>query len=124
MNQIKHRKCNDLRRPVKLELPGGLSLRIHHWVEGDPPEYQHAHPWSFITFVLWGGYTDRGDGRPDDIVKGPTVRFRDTNWRHAVVDPLPHTWSVILTGFKFKSWRFWMHGREVDRNEWDGRICD
>lgn len=122
-SNILHRKCNDLRR-WKLEFKSGWSIRLHHWVQGDPENYQHAHPWNFYTLVLRGGYTDRGEGRADDVVRAPAIRFRDLTWRHAVVDPLPHTWSIIVTGPKVRSWRFWMSGIEVDRQTWDGRVCD
>lgn len=121
---IKHRKCNDLRR-WKLEDPiWGWSIRLHHWVKGDPEEYQHAHPWSFLALVLRGGYVDRGDGRPDDVVHAPAIRLRDKEWRHTIVDVRPHTWTVVVTGPKLKPWRFWIRGRQVDRSEWDARVCD
>lgn len=120
---INHKKCNDL-RVWKIELKSGRAVRLHHWIKGDPDDYQHKHPWSFITIVLWGGYTDRGEGRPDDVVCGPGIRFRDKDWRHTVVDVRPHTWSIVLTGLKLESWRFWICDRQVDQSEWDARICD
>lgn len=120
---ILHRKCNDLRR-WKLEHSSGVSIRLHHWVQGDPEEYQHAHPWTFITIVLRGGYIDRGFDRPDDCVIAPAIRIRDRNWHHAVIAPEPHTWSIIITGPKVDKWRFWIKGRSVTREEWDGRVCD
>jgi hypothetical protein len=123
VSQIKHRKCNDLRR-WKLETKSGWSARLHHWVEGDPEDYQHAHPWTFISIVLRGGYTDRGDGRPDDVLRAFQYRVRDTDWRHSVIDVLPHTWTIVITGPKIDAWRFWMWGRQVTREEWDGRACD
>lgn len=122
MTGIAHRICGDLRR-WKVELPNGISLRLHHWAAGDPPQYQHAHPWPFLTIVIWGGYDDIADGRPVDCVRAPAVRLRDTNWRHSVVDPLPHTWSIVITGRKLKTWRFWMSGRQVDSEEWNTRAC-
>ena len=123
MSGIEHRKCNDLRR-WKIELPWGWSARLHHWVEGDPEHYQHAHPWGFVTIVLSGGYDDVADGREPDLVRAPTIRYRDRDWRHCVVNVLPRTWSVVLTGPKVGRWRFWMSDREVEREEWDGRVCD
>jgi hypothetical protein len=123
MAEIKHRKCNDLRR-WKLESKNGWSIRLHHWVDGDPENYQHAHPWNFLTILVSGGYDDVGEGRDTDLVRSPCVRYRDLNWRHSVINVRPRTWSIILTGPKIRPWRFWMWGREVNHDEWDGRVCD
>lgn len=37
---------------------GFCSIRLHHWVGSDDPRALHDHPWPFVTFVFWGGYTD------------------------------------------------------------------
>jgi hypothetical protein len=120
---VKHFRCNDLRR-WKLEVGDWFSIRLHHWVEGDPEEYQHAHPWNFLTIVLWGGYDDVGEGRAPDLVRAPTVRYRPLTWRHSVINCRPNTWTIVITGRVIRKWRFWIGEREVDREEWNGRICD
>lgn len=117
-----HFKCNDLRR-WKLSLWGGISIRLHHWVEGDPREYQHSHPWNFLTFVLRGGYTDVGDGRPDDVVRAPAVRLRSSEWRHAVTKVRPSTWSIVITGRLIDRWKFWIGRWRVNEQEWNEREC-
>lgn len=121
-NGAEHFRCNDLRR-WKLDL-GFCSIRLHHWVKGDPQEYQHKHPWNFLTFVLWGGYDDVGEGREPDLVRAPTIRYRDKTWRHAVVNCRANTWTIVVTGRAVDKWRFWIGSREVKTNEWNGRICD
>jgi hypothetical protein len=123
MAEIKHRKCNDLRR-WKLEHKSGWSIRLHHWVKGDPEPYQHAHPWNFLTIILSGGYDDVGEGRAADRLRAPAFRFRPLGWRHSIINVLPRTWSIIITGPKVTKWRFWIWGSEVNRVEWDGRVCD
>lgn len=122
-SNAEHFRCNDLRR-WKLEVGKLFSIRLHHWVKGDPAEYQHKHPWNFLTIVLWGGYDDVGEGRPVDRVRAPTVRYRDKNWRHAVVNCKPGTWTIVVTGSVVDKWRFWIGSREVNTQEWNGRICD
>lgn len=119
----KHFKCNDLRR-WKLAFGDWFSVRLHHWVKGDPPNYQHAHPWNFLTIVLSGGYDDIGDGRPIDHVRAPAIRYRSLTWRHAVINVLPRTWTIVLTGRIVRPWRFWIDNREVGELEWNGRVCD
>jgi hypothetical protein len=118
-----HFRCNDLRR-WKIEIGSWFSIRLHHWVEGDPEKYQHKHPWNFLTIVLRGGYDDVGEGRPVDHVRAPTIRYRTKDWRHAVVNCLPGTWTVVITGRVIDKWRFWIGSREVNTDEWNGRICD
>lgn len=122
-SDVRHFKCNDLRR-WKAEFGRLFSVRLHHWVGGDPEPYQHAHPWNFLTFVLWGGYDDVAEGRPVDRVRGPCVRYRPMTWRHSVINVRPRTWSIVITGRVLGRWRFWMHNREVEQEEWDGRVCD
>lgn len=36
----------------------GFSIRLHHWIRSDDKRFFHDHPWSFITLVLKGQYTD------------------------------------------------------------------
>jgi hypothetical protein len=118
-----HFKCNDLRR-WKLAVGSLFSVRLHHWVKGDPGEYQHSHPWNFLTLVLWGGYDDVGEGRPVDHVHAPAVRYRRMNWRHSVINVRPHTWTVVITGRMLGRWRFWIGARPVAEQEWNLRACD
>lgn len=118
-----HFKCNDLRR-WKFKLGDWFSIRLHHWVQGDPPDYQHSHPWNFLTIVLTGGYDDIGEGRPVDVVRGPTVRYRSWTWRHSVINTLPGTWTIVLTGKVMRPWRFWIGSQEVSEADWNLRTCD
>lgn len=108
----------------KLTVGSLFSVRLHHWVKGDPEEYQHAHPWNFVTIVLWGGCDDVGERREPDLVRAPTVRYRPMSWRHSVINCRPHTWTIVITGRLLGSWRYWMDDREVVEEEWNGRICD
>jgi len=118
----KHFRCNDLRR-WKLEAGRLFSVRLHHWVAGDPEEYQHMHPWNFLTIVLWGGYDDVAEGRPTDYVRAPAVRYRPMSWRHSVINVRPGTWSLVITGRVLGAWRFFIRNREVDVQEWNERPC-
>lgn len=122
-DDAEHFRCNDLRR-WKIKVGDLFSIRLHHWVQGDPPEYQHKHPWNFLTIVLWGGYDDVGEGRAADRVRAPTIRYRGKEWRHAVINVLPRTWTIVITGRVIDRWRFWIGSRQVDVKEWNQRVCD
>lgn len=119
-----HNRCNDLRRLLKWEFRNGFSIRVHHWVSGDPENYQHTHPWPFLTIVLWGGYNDVSDDRPTDYVRGPCVRYRPITWRHSVINVLPKTWTIVITGRIVKKWEFWIDNKKVDEKTWGLRKCD
>jgi len=121
-SNAQHFKCNDLRR-WKFQLGELFSIRLHHWVAGDPEEYQHAHPWNFVTIVFKGGYDDVGEGRPTDYVRGPTIRYRPLTWRHAVINCIPGTWSLVITGRVVRDWRFWIGKDEVSEEVWNDRAC-
>jgi hypothetical protein len=122
-SDAKHFRCNDLRR-WKLTVGSLFSVRLHHWVKGDPQDYQHTHPWNFLSIVLLGGYDDVGEGRATDYVRAPCIRYRRMDWRHSVVNVKSGTWTVVITGRLLSRWRFWMHGQEVNEQQWDGRQCD
>lgn len=124
IGEVDHLKCNGLIRPFVLRLGERLpSIRIHRWVAGDPPQYQHAHPWAFLTLVLRGGYDDVGQGRPTDTVRAPAIRLRRRDWQHAVCDPLSGTLTIVVTGKRRGSWRYWMGDQEVNETTWNAREC-
>lgn len=120
---LDHFRCNDLRR-WKLSIGELCSIRLHHWVKGDPKDQQHSHPWHFLTLVLWGGYDDVGEGRKPDLVRAPTLRYRRMSWRHSVIDVKPHTWTIVITGRILGVWKYWVNNKQVTEEEWNGRVCD
>lgn len=69
----------------------------------EPPEC-HDRPWGFVTIIFKGGYWEyaydfwewRGPG---------SILFRPAIWRHNVVTE-GVSWSIIITGRKFREWGF------------------
>lgn len=60
-----------------------FSIRVHRWLRSDDKRYFHDHPWSFITLVLRGSYTDVSEsGR--DVLRAGSIRFRRAEHRHYV----------------------------------------
>ena len=47
-----------LERFTLLKTPWG-QLRIHHFRRSDEDHELHDHPWSFVTFILAGGYHEQ-----------------------------------------------------------------
>lgn len=47
-----------MRRWYILVFPRLFSIRIHHIQLGDLDRWPHDHPWSFLSIILRGGYTE------------------------------------------------------------------
>jgi len=100
----------------RIETPAG-SLRLHHWLAPDDDRALHDHPWSFLIFVVRGGYRDVSPVR-DDYLLAPAVRFRRSSHRHSVV-PFPGgAWTVMVTGPVVRRWGFWPDGKFVRANKY------
>lgn len=69
----------------------------------EPPEC-HDHPWSFITFILKGGYNEYHDGKW--IWRGPgSILYRPAEFSHNVVTK-GVAWSIVIVGNKKRNWGF------------------
>lgn len=64
----------------------------------------HNHPWSFVTFILWGGYWEWN--RSTDWVwrKPGSVLRRHATWSHNVVTLERPSWSLVIVGPKLYGW--------------------
>lgn len=90
--------------------PRLFSVRVHHFVRSDDPRYKHDHPWWYLTFVVKGGYWDRGEEEAT-YLKAPAVAFRRATRPH-YVDPDPGgVWTVVLTGRQKRVWGFHVKGK-------------
>ncbi len=88
---------------------GAFSLRVHEWIRSDDKRYMHDHPWSFLTIVLRGSYTDvSAKGR--DVLRAGSIRFRRATHRHYVEVPAGGAVSFLITGPKVRDWGFWVKG--------------
>ncbi len=97
-------------------LPG---LRLHQIFKSDIDRELHCHPWSFISFVLAGGYWEHlSDG--SKTWHGPgSVLYRKAETLHRL--ELPSTaWTFVLRWRKTRSWGFmtsngWIGWKEFDK---------
>lgn len=96
---------------------GLCSIRLHHWLASDDDRNYHDHPWSFVTFVLKGGYWD---ATPDllDRLNAPCVAFRRAEHRHTVVIDRHGCWTLLLTGPVRRKWGFWVNGKFKKANKY------
>jgi hypothetical protein len=103
------------------------SIRLHHWLHSDDNRAFHDHPFNFITFVLWGGYTDKGPDK-DEIMNAPKISYRPANHMHTVQVNPGGCWTLLLTGPQIRKWGFW-NGKKWKKSnkyflEHGMRVCD
>lgn len=118
---------------------GGMYL--HRFDAPDPGLDLHDHPWSFVSILLWGSYTEErapirqaaiyarlAEEFPRSCTRGVTERRRWLSVRtlrldecHRVTDLHGRgpVWTLILRGPRRRQWGFyiptgWMHEHEYD----------
>lgn len=113
---------------------GLFSIKIHKILLSDDA-CLHDHPWSFISFIFWRGYTEEsyrflGSPVPNSKInfeefrmngihsgllkeyivtkkyKAPTMLWRSANYTHRLVVDKP-AYSFVITFKKVRQWGFW-----------------
>lgn len=92
-----------------------INVYLHKFLRDDEDRALHDHPWSFLSFMVWGAYTEI---RPTNILgelmnwpktrSAPSIAFRRATDRHrvALIDGRP-CWTIVITGPKVREWGFW-----------------
>lgn len=87
------------------------ALMLHKMHRPDDHSCHHDHPWSFWTFVLYGGYVEQVT-QPDGTVNARRNRpgmllFRPAEHAHRIHRlPRGHCWTLVLRFKKRRSWGF------------------
>lgn len=91
-----------------MRLPFGCSIKVHHILRPDDDRCQHNHPWSFWTFVLWGGYIEQvAEHNVRHHMKWLHGAWRPHGFRHRIIElPRGHSWTLILVGKTQSTWGF------------------
>lgn len=104
-----------------------FSIRLHHWWGSDDPDAMHDHASWFITCVLWGGYDDKfmtQDGWSIDRLRFGSIRFRDAEFRHTVINRYRNTWTLCLFGVPSRRWQFFSlrTGKRMKRDKYFAEV--
>ena len=80
------------------------AMYLHRLKAQKIPPQCHDHPWSFVTIILKGGYSEFHDGewvwrRPGSIL------YRPAEWSHNVVTR-DVAWSIVFVSRKHREWGF------------------
>lgn len=103
---------------------GSFAIRLHYWLRDDDHRAYHDHPHWLRLLVLKGGYTDvspnRGlaDGERRDTLRAGSMRFREASYQHKVVDVIPGTWTVLITGRSDRKWGFFLNDKRYPRDKY------
>lgn len=87
-------------------------VRLHHILSSDDDTLYHSHPYNFVSFILWGGYTEY---QPD----GTVTRYRIGNRNRMSIDDYHRlelekpAWTLVFTGSRVADWGFWS-GKQGD----------
>lgn len=102
---------------------GGIFL--HHMTAPDPGYDLHNHPWSFLSLVLKGGYSE--DYSENHSVrlqrwKPWSIHFFPRRGRHRVVSLRDgkSSWSIIIHGPNTREWGFFVDGQWLPARVYEG----
>lgn len=110
---------------------------VHRIAGPDPGLDLHDHPWPFLTWILWGGYSEEVASADSAVTCAQIAeRWPDTctpgvprSWRrwsihrmpltvaHRITSAKPHTWTIVLRGPTRRVWGFYP---PTGRVEWTG----
>lgn len=105
-----------------------FSLYVHWIFEEDTDRDPHDHPWVFWSWVVKGGYVEEITGQfssglyysePPRVHRRWSLHKMPFDKAHKIVSVLPGTVSVIVTGRRRRSFRFWTPERQVPWDEYD-----
>lgn len=102
-----------------------FALYVHDIHEPDGDRAPHNHPWTFISIVLRGHYTEHVHVDPDPERKRVETIVEKTHKRfsihkmpqsqaHTIVEAGPNLKTLILTGRRRSSWGFFTDKGYVD----------
>lgn len=102
--------CPLMHRWTLLDL-SAWKLLVHHFLPNASDTDYHDHPRSFLTVVIYGGYTDRTPWGVVDALRAGSIRFRDAEHAHITTVGPRGCWTVVVMGPKRRKWGFWRDGK-------------
>lgn len=95
-----------------------LHIRIHRIKRADATPFHHTHPFSYISVILRGGYTEDVNGELFTHRVGSVIARRDVT-PHRIVDVNPKTVTLFLTWKnKGQHWELIDRGNQYPVNDW------
>lgn len=85
------------------------NLYVHHFPgepsgQGPDGEMPHFHPWSTLSVMLKGGYTELIDHKVTRVSKAPALVPLSYKQSHRLVKATPGTWTLFFHGPRRQNW--------------------
>jgi hypothetical protein len=89
-----------------------FSLYLHKFLAGDSDPYVHDHPWTFLSIILRGGYTEvRRNNHTRRLhkrhIRHVNLMRRDDAHYIERLDRVP-SWSLLFVGRRRRTWGFYV----------------
>lgn len=117
-----------------------FSIYLHKIYRSDEDFHQHDHPWSFLSFILSGGYIEESEEKKKEyrrfswnfkraetphkiqLTNGPTTTLifcgpRRRTWGYHVNQP----WGIWLPNEEYRKFRDWARTSK-NKEEFEGRV--
>jgi len=85
-----------------------FGIYVHKWLQPDPRETPHNHPWPFFSLILWGEYYERiaGQGIWDHRYLRRWLNVVPRNRFHSVPYVRSPTWTLMFVGRDRGDWGY------------------
>ena len=99
-----------------------LGIYLHRLHVSDEDRALHDHPWSFLSWLIGGGYYEHtAEGR--FWRRRFSLLWRPAEWRHRLELRRP-TWTLVIRGSRRRRWGFVIAGRWVGWQAYGTQWCD
>jgi len=99
-----------------------INIYLHHFLRSDDDRALHDHPWSNLSILLKGSYTEHsvrpGQIEVKSVLQKGQVKFRISGkYAHRIELTDGECWTLFITGPKYRKWGFHCKGGWVPWNQ-------
>lgn len=95
-----------------------FNIYLHHFQKSDDERALHCHPWTNVSCLIEGRYIEHtiaaGGVNHRKVYEAGALKFRTGSYAHRIeMFPGETTWSLFITGPKYREWYFHCKSRLV-----------
>lgn len=83
-----------------------LGIYVHELVADDYDRALHDHPWSFLSIILSGQYSEVTNQPGAKHYHRGSVKFRPAEYCHQLYAVYEPTWTLVIRGRRRREWGF------------------
>ena len=105
-----------------------FGIYLHRLMTSDEDRALHDHPWSFVTWLIGGGYWEviphsRTGGNIRHWRRRFSVLYRPAEWAHRLELARP-TWTLVCRWRTRRIWGFFLPDGWTDYRAYGKQFCD